>query len=89
VPGISFPLALCAEYPRGNFEEDSGARGRERGRERERKREREIWTTRRILRELAKKSVGRKRGREDVEAPARMEQAERWRLAPGGFFVRQ
>lgn len=30
VPGISFPLALCAEYPRGNFEEDSGKRRRDR-----------------------------------------------------------
>jgi len=35
------------------------------------------------------KKEEKKGGREDVEGPARMKQAERWRLAPGGFFVRQ
>jgi hypothetical protein len=36
VPGISSPLTLCAEHPRGNFEEDSGKRvkKREKGRKR-------------------------------------------------------
>lgn len=30
MPGISFPLTLCAEYPHGNFEEDSGEKEKER-----------------------------------------------------------
>lgn len=80
MPGISFPLALCAEYPRGNFEEDSGERKEERNRERERER---------ILddeEDFARASEG---GREDAEGPARLGEVERWRLAPGGFFVRQ
>jgi len=37
----------------------------------------------------ASKGGWEERGRKDSEGPVWMEEAERWRLAPGGFFVRQ
>jgi len=88
VPGISFPLALYAEYPRGNFEEDSEERKRERERGgRETDRERNLDDEEDFAQ--ASKGGWEERGRKDSEGPVWMEEAERWRLAPGGFFVRQ
>lgn len=84
MPGISSSLTLCAdEHPRGNFEEDPS--------------ERRTGTMRRILRQRRRKAesererkVEREGGREEIaEGPAREWEAERWRLAPGGSFVRQ